>query len=328
MNFFLPLLEVFIEVSEYSVDGKICYDASQYPYNCYGQAQARLTLFHQAETYGQKLMGKKKKQQQTATHHPPVKQDAKQWFAIGAMIVMLGVASALFYRTFSNNKKSGKVAAGLQPNVTASAAPPAASSDPNKMNIAQAVMVTEELDFGQPVPTIAQALNEIERGYAPDDGQGRTFAVLDAYGEPTPDGKLHISMHVSSEKPGTGFLRFKRTGKILWQARIGNPGDPPAGGKSLMIYLDNGAGGSLVLDGTRGGASVLDVFLKDSQQKVRDVWPDQAVREFTYVYSACGCPVKVMVRRVGERTARVKDTPVIFPDDPDAGRTIAQLMKW
>lgn len=274
-------------------------------------------------------MGKKKKQQQTTAHHSPAnsKQDSKQWLAIGAMIVMLAVASALFYRTFFNNKKSGKPA-GAQPSAIASVAPPAASSDPNKMNIAQAVMVTEELDFGQPVPTIAQALNEIERGYAPDDGQGRTFAVLDAYGEPTPDGKLHISMHVSSEKPGTGFLRFKRTGKILWQARIGNPGDPPAGGKSLTIYMDNGAGSSLVLDGTRGGASALDVFLKDSQQKVRDVWPDQAVREFTYVYSACGCPVKVLVQRAGERTVRVKDTPVIFPDDPDAVRTIAQLMKW
>ena len=117
-------------------------------------------------------------------------------------------------------------------------------------------------------------------------------------------------------------------GKTLWQARIGNPGDPPAGGKSLMIYLDNGAGGSLTLDGTRGGASVLDVFLKDSQQKVRDVWPDQTVREFTYVYSACGCPVKVLVKREGARTARVKDTPVMFPDDPAAVETISQLMKW
>jgi hypothetical protein len=272
---------------------------------------------------------KKKKPQQAAQ---PVtansKQDAKQWLAVGAMITMLAVAVALFYHTFFNTKKSGKTAASAQANQAANATQQGASPEVNKMNIAQAVMVTQELDFGQPVPSIAQALNEIERGYVPDDGQGRTFAVLDAYGEPTPDGKLHISMHVSSEKAGTGFLRFKRTGQILWQARIGNPGDPPAGAKNLMIYMDNGAGGSYVLDGTRGGASILDVFLKDSQQKVRDVWPDQTVREFTYVYSACGCPVKVLVRRAGERTARVKDTPVMFPDDPAAVQTIAQLMKW
>ena len=272
---------------------------------------------------------KKKKPQQVAQHTPAnPTQRAKQWFAIGAMITMLAVATAIFYRTFLNDKKSAKPAASAQANNSANATQPGASPTLNKMNVAQAVMVTEELDFGLPVPSIAQALSEIERGYAPDDGQGRTFAILDAYGEPTPAGKLHISMHVSSEKPGTGFLRFKRTGRILWQARIGNPGDRPAGAKNLMIYLDNGAGGTFVLDGTRGGASVLDVFLKDSQQKVRDVWPDQSVREFTYVYSACGCPVKVLVRRDGERTVRVKDTPVIFPDDPDVVRTIAHLMKW
>ena len=72
------------------------------------------------------------------------------------------------------------------------------------MDINQAVMVTVELDFGPSVPTIAEALREVERRYQPDDGAGRTFAILDAYGEPTPAGKLHMSMHVSSEKPGIG----------------------------------------------------------------------------------------------------------------------------
>lgn len=279
-------------------------------------------------------MSKKKKQPQaaaTATTTAPAGIDSKQVLAIGAMILMVSAAAAIFYRTFSTPAKPATTAAPVA--AAASPAQPAAPpvtdpAAPNKMNIAQAVMVTEELDFGQPVPTIAQALLEIERGYVPDDGVGRTFAMLDAYGEPTPDGKLHISMHISSEKPGTGFLRFKRTGKVLWQARIGNPGDAPAAQKQLKIYVDNGAGGSLVLDGSRGGSSVLDVFLKDSTQKLRDVWPDKTVREFTYIYSACGCPVKVLVRRAGERTQRVKDTPVIFPDDPDAVRTISQLMQW
>lgn len=277
-------------------------------------------------------MSKKKKQPQaTATTTTPA-LDSKQALAIGAMILMVSAAAGIFYRTFSTPAKpaatapSTTTASAAQPPATPPATDPAA---PNKMTIAQAVMVTEELDFGQPVPTIAQAMLEIERGYVPDDGVGRTFAVLDAYGEPTPDGKLlHISMHVSSEKPGTGFLRFKRTGKVLWQARIGNPGDAPAGQKQLKINVDNGAGGALVLDGSRGGSSILDVYLKDSTQKLREVWPDKTVREFTYIYSACGCPVKVLVRREGDRTQRVKDTPVIFPDDPDVVQTIANLMKW
>jgi hypothetical protein len=262
-------------------------------------------------------MAKKKKQAPAAA---PAVKDPKQWLALGAIVVMLGAAASIFYRTFTLNKQASPT--------TTSAAQPNVAPTPSQMNIAQAVMVTDELDFGQPVPTIAQALLEIERGYVPDDGQGRTFAILDAYGEPTPAGKLHISMHVSSEKPGMGFLRFKRTGQVIWQARIGNPGDAPAPGKNLNIYMDNGAGGSLVLDGTRGGASVLDVYLKDSTQKVRAVWPDKTVREFTYVYSACGCPVKVLVRREGERTERVRDLPVMFPDDPAVVQTIAQLMKW
>lgn len=280
-------------------------------------------------------MAKKKKAAQAVatTTTASAANNSKQWLAIGAMIVMLGAAASIFYRTFWANKAVtpptptitvGNNAPPSNPNPAQPSASPAA----NKMNIAQAVMVTDELDFGQPVPTIAQALLEIERGYVPDDGVGRTFAILDAYGEPTPNGKLHISMHVSSEKPGTGFLRFKRTGQIIWQSRIGDPGDAPAGGKNLNIYMDNGAGGSFVLDGQRGGASILDVYIKDSTQKLRDVWPDKTAREFTYVYSACGCPVKVQVRREGERTERVRDLPVMFPDDPAVVQTIAQLMKW
>ena len=258
-------------------------------------------------------MAKKKNPQRTETvAAPTVQSGSKRWLAPAAMILMLGAAAAIFHHTYRNRTK-----------------PAAKPVELTQMTVAQAVMVTVELDFGGRVPTIAEAIQQVERGYAPDDGNGRTFAVLDAYGEPTADGKLlHMSMHVSSEKPGMGYLRFKRTGELLWQGRIGKPGDPPAGGKSLTIYVDNGAGGQHLLDGGRGGDSVLNVFLQNSEQKVRDVWPDGAVREVTYVYSACGCPVKVQVRRAGERTARVTDTPVIFPDDPDAVRTIAGLMKW
>ena len=48
----------------------------------------------------------------------------------------------------------------------------------------------------------------------------------------------------------------------------------------------------------------------------------------TFIYSACGCPVKVMCRRVGERTVRTKDMPVIFPDDPAVVGVITKLMGW
>jgi hypothetical protein len=244
---------------------------------------------------------------------PQAKADAqaqgwKRWLAPAAIVVMLTAAAVIF---FYGDKIFGS---GKWP----------------QMNVAQAVMVTVELDFGGPPPAIAEAIQQIERGYQPDDGVGRTFAILDAYGEPTPDGKLHMSMHVSSEKPGKGTLKFKRTGELLWRARIGNPGDPPAGQKNLMIYLSKGTGDASnhTLDGSRGGDSALNVYLQNSQQRARDVWPDGAEREVTFVYSACGCPVKVMVRRAGERTVRTKDTPVIFPDDPDAVRTISNLMKW
>ena len=49
-----------------------------------------------------------------------------------------------------------------------------------RLEVAHAVMVTVELDFGPKLPTIADALAQIERRSKPDDGVGRTFAVLDA----------------------------------------------------------------------------------------------------------------------------------------------------
>ncbi len=195
------------------------------------------------------------------------------------------------------------------------------------MEIAKAVMVTVELDLGKKNPTIPEGLAQIERRYQPDDGVGRTFAVLDAYGEPTPDGKLHMSMHVSSEKPGYAALVNKKTGEVLWQSTI--RGSQPAGEKKLGIYVDNGAGGSFVVDGSNNPASVLEARVQGQPNKlVRDLWPDGSEREVTFIYSACGCPVKVMVKRVGNKTTRTKDLPVMFPDDPAAVALIARLMGW
>jgi hypothetical protein len=195
------------------------------------------------------------------------------------------------------------------------------------METAKAVMVTVDLDYGPKTPSIAEAIKDVERRFEPADGRGRTFAVLDAYGERTPEGKLHMSMHISSEKPGRGSLVWKRTGEVLWRGRIeGNPVDLAT--RKLGIVISDGKGHDRVIDGSNGPTSILDAVVQDLKVPVRDFWPDGQEREVTLIYSACGCPVKVMVRRAGERTVRTKDLPVIFPDDPAAAATIAGLMKW
>lgn len=204
---------------------------------------------------------------------------------------------------------------------------PKPASELVTMDVAKAVMVTVELDFGPKPPSIAQALTEVERRYQPDDGQGRTFAVLDAYGEPTLDGKLHISMHVSSEKPGLGWLIFKRTGEVLWRGKI-DPSSQPIQPKNLTILMDNGKGTTLTVDGSGNPNSIIAAKVKPGDLPVRDIWPDGQDRDFTFIYSACGCPVHVLVRRVGDRTVRVKDMPVIFPDDPSVVDIINRLMRW
>src|SRR5262245_51982023 len=88
-------------------------------------------------------------------------------------------------------------AAARTPTSDASSTATADAKAPLPTNqVAQAIMVTVELDFGGKPPSIKEALKEVERRHQPDDGKGRTFAILDAYGDPTPAGKLHMSMHV------------------------------------------------------------------------------------------------------------------------------------
>lgn len=229
-----------------------------------------------------------------------------------------------------NNQTASKNAAPVaQPSSPTPAAQPAQGGEPETttMEVNKAVMVTEELDLGRPVPTIAQGLQQIMRRYKPDDGVGRTFAVLDAYGEPTADGKLHISMHVSSEKSGIAELVFKPTGRVLWRARI-MPSSEGGKQKTLTVMIDDGTGKTFLVDGSNNPPSVLEARINGRPQLVKDAWPDGAEREVTFVYSACGCPVKAMVRRVGDRTVRTKDLPVLFPDDPAAVDTISRLMRW
>jgi hypothetical protein len=198
------------------------------------------------------------------------------------------------------------------------------------MEVAKAVMVTVELDFGKgKVPSIADALKLVERQYKPDDGQGRTFSILDAYGEPTPDGKLHMSMHVSSEKPGLAKMIFKKNGEVLWNAKINSTSLPPPQ-KALRVILETAPGNGYNVDVSKADTvPVLDSPIQGMPGKlVKDIWLDGTEHEVTFVYSACGCPVKAMVKRVGDKTVRTKDLPVMFPDDPEAYRVISKLMRW
>ena len=199
------------------------------------------------------------------------------------------------------------------------------------MEINQAVMVTVELDFGPKVPSITEALKDIERRYEPADGVGRTFAILDAYGEATPDNKLHLSMHVSTEKPGKGSIIFRRTGAVLWSSRIvalTNAAKPMFSGKALTILVNDGTGRTFTVDGSSSPGSVLAANVKELGAPVTSLWPDGEEREVTFIYSACGCPVKVLARRQGDRTVRTKELPVIFPDDPAVVGVISSLMRW
>ena len=138
-------------------------------------------------------------------------------------------------------------------------------------------------------------------------------------------------MHVSTEAPGIAALTFRRTGETLWRTKIVPATEPPSSsfaGKNLLIMLDDGKGKSYMLDGSKGATSVMDAIVRDQGVPVRDFWPDGEEREATFFYSACGCPVKVKARRIGDKTVRTKELTVIFPDDAAVASTIGRLMGW
>lgn len=263
-----------------------------------------------------------KKQQ---SHSHTTRSKAGLWVLIG-LAVAAGAVVILISN--ANKVKQARVITLPSNNLVSSASSPT-NAPPATMEVAKAVMVTVELDFGPNIPSISEALRQIERRYEPADGKGRTFAILDAYGEPTPAGKLHMSMHISSEKPGMAALVFKRTGEVLWQSKIiPSTNAAPFSGKELTILMDDGAGKTLMIDGSKNPSSILDAGIRNSPSLVRDVWPEGGEREFTYIFSACGCPVKTKVRREGDRTVRTTEFPVMFPDDPAVMRVITQLMRW
>ena len=274
---------------------------------------------------------------------PGTPRSVSLWIAAGVSLVVLAGVAMKVLNGGAKNVSSNEarlplaVVTGSTATATVATLPPVAvktnePAPPPRLEVATAVMVTVELDFGTKMPSIAEAVRDIERRHQPDDGVGRTFAILDAYGEPTPDGKkLHISMHVSAEKPGLASLVFKRTGEVLWASHIVPNTNKHAGeftGKNLLIYLESGTGQLWTVDGSSGPASILDANVKELGTPIAANWPDGTEREFTFMYSACGCPVKAMVRREGDRTVRTKELPVIFPDDPTVVTVITRLMRW
>ena len=284
-------------------------------------------------------MAKKKTSNSEATQTP---KKNSEFILIGIVAVIVIVATIIFLVSQDKGKTGAPpqqtTATNTNPAASAAATPPAPTAPPptttpttqppdqvTTMDVAKAVMVTVEEDFGKNA-TFAQALKQIERRYKPNDGVGRTFAILDAYGDPMPDGRLHMSMHVSSEKPGEGQLIHKKTGKVLWHGKI-NPSSQPMPQKALRIIVESAPGNSFNVD-VNSADNILSAAASGKNAPVKDVWPDGETREVTFIFSACGCPVKAMVKRVGERTQRTTDTPVMFPDDPDALKTIATFMRW
>lgn len=196
------------------------------------------------------------------------------------------------------------------------------------MEAAHSVMVTHVLDFGERVPSTGEAIQYVDRLSKPDDGVGRTFSILEAAGYTNSEGKLQVSLRVSTEKPGLAAIVFRPTGKILWQARINPQPGPPPREKQLTVMLEEEDGKQAVVDGSKNPTSILDAAIHQSPLTMREYWPNGSERMFTFIYSACGCPIKAKVRRIGEKTMRVSDWPVLFPDDPDAMRVINSLMGW
>jgi len=196
------------------------------------------------------------------------------------------------------------------------------------MEVAQSVMVTHPLDYGDRVPSAAEAILDIQRLSKPDDGTGRTFAILEAVGFTNAEGKLQLSLRISSEEPGLAAVVFKRTGQVLWKARIVPRAGPPPGEKQLTVMLEDDEGKQAVVDGSKNPSHILNAAIHQSPLTMREHWPNGTERNFKFIYSACGCPVMVKVRRLGEQTMRTSTNPVLFPDDPDVMRVINSLMGW
>ncbi|CAN5572645.1 hypothetical protein BH11BAC1_BH11BAC1_21030 [soil metagenome] len=233
----------------------------------------------------------------------------------GMKISTVFTASCLLFLVFSNTSYSQIKAAKA-----------------DSMMLQESVMVTVEENFGPGANNIAGALAMIERKYQPFDNQGRTFAILDAYGYKMSDGRMHISMHISSEKAGGAQLLLTSSGKVLWNCKIypKKDGTKTAGNKSLNIYIEreNEKDKFYTVDGSGNPASIFNCKWNETKASLNDYWKDNTIKEFIFIYSACGCPVHVKFLRKGNKTLFQSGDNVIFPDDSGVLTVIHHLMGW
>ena len=272
-------------------------------------------------------MSKKNKQQQAGLSQLVLLPGSPRVILlILAVAVVVGVAFWVARRS-----PSASLASGVPVAVIPATPKPTNDVPVSVMRGAEAIMVTVELDFGPKIPSVAEALREIERRYEPKEGKERTFSIIEAFGEPV-GGKLKLSMRVSTEKEGKAWLIFRRTGQVIWRGEIGPPLEEKAAAaaqpRNLTVFMDLGVGKSVTIDGSNHPSSILEANVKELNAPVSAVWQDGVELEFSFIYSACGCPIKATVKRVGERTERTKELPVMFPDDPAVVTLITQLMRW
>ena len=209
----------------------------------------------------------------------------------------------------------------------------AAGIKADSMEIEESVMVTIEENFGPGVSTIAEAINLIERKYQPFDNAGRTFAILDAYGNKMADGRMHVSMHISSEKVGAGQLILKTSKKVVWNCKFipKKDGKKVSGNKALTIYMEQDGenkGKFFTADGSANPSDIFVCKIKETGKSIDETWKDGSVKEFIFIYSACGCPVHAKFIRNGKRTYIQNNDSVIFPDDPGLITILHNLMKY
>ncbi len=203
----------------------------------------------------------------------------------------------------------------------------------DSMDIEESVMVNIEENFGPGINTVAQALNLIERKYTPFDNVGRTFAILEVKGEKMKDGKMRLSIFLSSEKVGRGQLILKTNKKILWNCKFlpKDDGKKATGTKALTIYVEQTGvdkGKYLTADGSTNPADIFVCKIKENGKIIGDYWKDGSVLEFIFIYSACGCPVHVKFVRYGNRCILQNTSNVFFPDDPEVITILRNLMKY
>jgi hypothetical protein len=117
--------------------------------------------------------------------------------------------------------------------------------------------------------------------------------------------------------------------------RAGTAGDEPlcrqeahCSGKKLIITIDESPSSAFPIDVANGATDILGANIPAKSKLVRDFWKDGEERTITFYYSTCGCPVKVQARRVADRIVRIGDSPLLFPDDPQALVSINKILKW